>query len=128
DGSAVFLAVVRLVKGDITAQPFDRSKKNTVVSAANASMDYDTAGGVAGAIGAIAGRAVLTKTLAGKGCKPGEALVSEGFGFKNRGVDAIIHAVGPDCRKQAECKNRIRLLSDVYKNIFKKCHEIGAQV
>lgn len=120
--------VMRLVKGDITQQRFDKSKKNTIVSAANASMDYDTAGGVAGAIGNIAGRAVLTKALAEKGCKPGCAVVSNGFGFAPRGVDSIIHAVGPDCRKPEECKNRIRLLSDVYKNIFKQAEAIGTQV
>lgn len=125
---ALVSLVVRLVKGDITQQRFDKSKKNTIVSAANASMDYNNAGGVAGAIGNIAGRALLTQALAGKGCRPGCAVVSNGFGFAPRGVDSIIHAVGPDCRKPAECKNRIQLLDGVYTSIFKQSVAIGTQV
>ena len=48
-------------------------------------------------------------------CWPGEAKITKGYKLKAKNV---IHAVGPDCRKKDQYKNRKKLLEDTYKNII----------
>ena len=52
-------------------------------------------------------------------CLPGQAKITKGYNLKAKNV---IHAVGPDCRKEDQNKSRKKLLSDVYKNSI-KCSE-----
>ena len=78
--------MIEPVLGDITAEQVD-----AVVNAANPGLTGG--GGVDGAIHRAAGAARLRAACAGLGgCRPGDAVATEGFGLAARW---IIHTVGP---------------------------------
>jgi O-acetyl-ADP-ribose deacetylase (regulator of RNase III) len=134
---------ITLSMGDITQKTGVRGEKTAIVSAANKYMDYVSAGGVAGAIGQLAGRKDLQDMACAQGisrgsgknrifCEPGQALLTEtseltNKSFKKQYIDAIIHAVGPDCRIDEENANRVELLKSVYGRIFDAAETAGVQ-
>lgn len=134
---------ISLSVGDITKKTGAQGVKTAIVSAANKHMDYVGAAGVAGAIGQLAGRKNLQALArvegmrrgAGKNrifCEPGQALLTDTSEladtfFKSQYVDAIIHAVGPDCRIDEENKNRVALLKSVYGRIFDSAEQAGVK-
>lgn len=49
-------------------------------------------------------------------CPIGSARITSSFDLKSRGIDYIIHAVGPDCRIITDESQQNSLLSSTYKN------------
>lgn len=92
---------IELQQGDITQQDVD-----AIVNAANTSLLGG--GGVDGAIHRAAGRKLLLKCMTLKGCKTGEAKITDGYNLTARHV---IHAVGPVYHKNADAPE---LLASAY--------------
>ena len=76
---------ITLLKGDIT-----RFKADVTVTAANSYLSGG--GGVDGAVHRAAGPQLITALSQFKGCKTGDAVITEGFNLDSK---YIIHAVGP---------------------------------
>ncbi len=102
-------------KGDIT-----KSRVEAIVNAANEQLQGG--GGVCGAIFDVAGWSDLQAACDvqemknGKRCPIGNAIITPSFGLKSKGIDYIIHAVGPDCRIVKDPKLQDFLLENAYKN------------
>ena len=76
---------ITLLKGDIT-----KFKADVTVTAANSYLSGG--GGVDGAVHRAAGPQLITALSQFKGCKTGDAVITEGFNLDSK---YIIHAVGP---------------------------------
>ena len=95
-----------------------------IVNAAN--KELQGGAGVCGAIFKAAGSNELQKacnnvnpiitTYGNTRCPVGEARITPSFGLKDKGLDWIIHAVGPDCRISAQNLDKDMLLSNAYTN------------
>ena len=92
------------IQGDITDQP----DLDAVVNAANAQLM--PGGGVAGAIHRAAGQELARACEPLAPIKPGEAVITEGFGLPN---GHIIHCLGP---VYGEDEPSDELLADCYRN------------
>ncbi len=104
-------------RGDIT-----KSRVRAIVNAANEQLE--DGGGVCGAIFASAGTAQLqaacndypVTSANGQRCPVGQARITDSFKLKDRGIQSIIHAVGPDCRVIHDTTQQNKLLLNAYTN------------
>lgn len=98
--------------GDIT-----RQNTQSIVNAAN--KDLVRGSGVCGAIFKASGADDLQKACEKHGgCPIGEARLTPSFKLADKGIVAIIHAVGPDCRIPQQDAIREALLKGAYANSF----------
>lgn len=103
------------VHGDITKQ-----STQAIVNAANDRLKDGA--GVCGAIFKSAGNKELQAAcddldpINGKQCPTGQARITGSFKLKSKGIDYIIHAVGPDCRIVKDTIKRKNLLEGAYLN------------
>lgn len=101
--------------GDIT-----QSSCQAIVNAANEQLLGGA--GVCGAIFNAAGWHDLQKACDSYPayntvrCPVGQACITDSFNLKARGIQHIIHAVGPDCRVIKDPKQQDTLLEAAYKN------------
>ena len=102
-------------QGDIT-----HSKVKAIVNAANEQLAGGA--GVCGAIFKAAGAQQL-QTACNKNaatntvrCPTGDAKITSSYALKSRGIDYIIHAVGPDCRIITDETMQDDLLQKTYNN------------
>lgn len=104
-GTRFFMAtIIKLLQGDIT-----KLKVDAIVNAANTSLA--SGGGVCGAIFQAAGPGLNEECQQLKGCKTGEAKITNGYNLPSR---YIIHAVGPVWL--GGNKNEQSLLGDAYQS------------
>ena len=108
--------LLQAVQGDITAEQVD-----AVVNAANRGLSGG--GGVDGAIHRAAGAERLQAACRAIGeCRPGDAVVTDGFDLPAR---FIIHTVGPIWRDGTEGEPEI--LAACYRNALRVADEVGAR-
>ena len=108
--------LLQAVQGDITAEHVD-----AVVNAANRGLSGG--GGVDGAIHRAAGAERLQAACRAIGeCRPGDAVVTDGFDLPAR---FIIHTVGPIWRDGTEGEPEI--LAACYRNALRVADEVGAR-
>lgn len=107
---------VTFTQGDIT-----QSKCAAIVNAANEQLRYGA--GVCGAIFDGAGVDLLQAACDSFAllkdnirCFVGDACITDSFNLGDFGIEKIIHAVGPDCRKITTMEEQDRLLQEVYLN------------
>ena len=97
-----------------------KSKVEAIVNAANPQLA--AGGGVCGAIFKAAGLSKLQNAcneypaVEGVRCPTGQARVTDSFDLKARGIQYIIHAVGPDCRIITDQAQQNDLLKNAYIN------------
>jgi O-acetyl-ADP-ribose deacetylase (regulator of RNase III) len=103
---------IRLVQGDITAQPVD-----AIVNAANSSLLGG--GGVDGAIHRAAGPALLEECRKIGGCPAGEVRMTPGFRLPAR---FVFHTVGPVWRGGS--RGEAETLASCYRN----CLELAGRM
>lgn len=111
-------AQVEVLLGDITQQQVD-----AIVNAANDGLW--AGGGVCGAIFAAAGGVELEASCRSiGGCPTGSAVVTPSHRLAERGIQHIIHAVGPvwDPRRADECD---QLLASAYRTSLHLAEELG---
>jgi O-acetyl-ADP-ribose deacetylase (regulator of RNase III) len=108
-------SMLELVIGDITRQDVD-----ALVNAANSSLLGG--GGVDGAIHKAAGPELLAETMMLRGCKTGDAKITQGYHLKAR---HIIHAVGPVYRRNDQ--QVAQLLHSAYRRSLEVADENGVQ-
>jgi len=103
-----------MIKIEIHKNDITNLKTEAIVNAANTHLAYG--GGVCGAIFDAAGKDLLENAIGiNAHCNVGEAVITPAFNLKNNKY--IIHAVGPDCRKVQEGKEK--LLYNAYTNTLK---------
>jgi len=106
-------STIVIMQGDIT-----RVKADCIVNAANEMLLGGA--GVCGAIFNAAGWTALQQAcdeyplLEGIRCPAGSAKLTGSFDLKNRGIQYIIHAVGPDCRVVKKPAQQDALLAGAY--------------
>jgi len=117
--------IIRIQKGDIT-----QCVSDAIVNAANPQL-LD-GGGVCGAIFTAAGNQQLQGACnkipcdaLGVRCPVGQARLTKSFNLKTRGINHIIHAVGPDCNKITDPKQQDILLTSAYSNSLRVATEHG---
>jgi len=118
---------VAIFYGDIT-----RSNVEAIVNAANEQLLGG--GGVCGAIFAAADRAQLqvecdkypicpgTNTVR---CPTGQARITSSCALAKRGIQYIIHTVGPDCRKIFDKQEQDELLTKTYESALALADQHG---
>gem|GEM_PF-551378 len=106
-------STIVIMQGDIT-----KVNADCIVNAANEQLLGGA--GVCGAIFNAAGWQALQQAcdeyslLEGVRCPAGSAKLTGSFDLKNRGIQYIIHAVGPDCRVVKNSAQQDALLSGAY--------------
>lgn len=118
---------ITLVQGDITKQVFEKPGSSAIVNAANSML---TGGeGVCGAIYKAAGwdnkkmHRYFPEDEDGIRCRVGGAVLYSGK--SSLPCTHVIHAVGPDCRKEDQEKNKADLLANAYWNSLEIAYETG---
>ena len=106
-------ALLRTVKGDITAQNTD-----AIINAANSRLRGG--GGVDGAIHRAGGPAIMEECRAIGGCKTGDAVLTTGGRLKAR---FVIHTVGP--RWSGGDRGERELLVSAYRRSLEVAEEEG---
>ena len=109
DGHSITMAIEA---GDITRAPV-----KVIVSPVLPSLQ--AASPIARHILSTAGQALADHLHAvphdnGLRCEPGKALIMPSFALTQRGIEAIIYAVAPDCTQEAQRSDRHQLLSQMY--------------
>lgn len=102
--------MIQFVLGDITKLGGTPYQSAAIVNAANSRLL--AGGGVCGSIFRAAGSALLQRACDEMApCPTGESRLTPAFDLQSQGVEAIIHAVGPDCRitPQAEADALLEL-------------------
>ncbi|HEV2916842.1 MAG TPA: macro domain-containing protein [Candidatus Babeliales bacterium] len=104
---------------------------DTIVNPANTMLQHG--GGVAAAISKAAGPELqawsdaipLYKINPPYRVKIGQAIISPAFNLKKRGINYIVHTVGPDMRDTQQAKNGDKLLYDAWYNALQvaACHD-----
>lgn len=108
-------AEISIKMGDIT-----QSSCQAIVNAANEQLLGGA--GVCGAIFNAAGWYDLQKACDNYPayntvrCPAGQACITDSFALKTRGIQYVVHAVGPDCRMIKDPKQQDTLLEAAYKN------------
>lgn len=113
-------APVEVILGDITTLDVQ-----VIVNAANAELL--AGGGVCGTIFAAAGHADLEASCRDiGGCPTGSAVATPSHRLAERGIDHIIHAVGPiwDERQPEKCD---RLLASAYRTSLQVAEQLGVR-
>ncbi len=109
---------VEIMQGDITKISID-----IVVTAANSGLKGG--GGVDGAIHRASGPRLLSACRAIGGCPTGEAVITEAFELARKGVQYVVHTVGPVWRGGA--KNEEALLKSAYESSLKLASAKGVR-
>ncbi len=110
---------IELVQGDITALQVD-----AIVTAANAQLVGG--GGVDGAVHQAAGPRLLDACRKVGGCETGSAVITMAYDLQDRGVQYVIHAVGPIWRGGGQSEEA--LLAGAYAKSLELAdtHECGS--
>ncbi len=90
------------------------TKADAIVNAANANLQ--TGGGVCGAIFNAAGLSHLQSECKDKKCSTGKAIITPSCGLKEKGINHIIHAVGPIYDPNKDLTRQNELLASAYTN------------
>ncbi len=116
---------IKIEHGDIT-----RSSCQAIVNAANEQLLGGA--GVCGAIFKAAGWKDLQQACNkhvtldhGIKCPVGQARITNSFNLKSRGIQYVIHAVGPDCRVITNIKEQDMLLESAYKQSLMLADQYG---
>lgn len=113
----IAMATVEIWRGNIVEAP-----AQAIVNAANSSLA--AGGGVCGAIFEAAGRRQLQIACdALDGCKTGSAKRTDSFKLRDRGIDHIIHAVGPRWR-ETDPETSDDLLAGAYRSSLSIAEEL----
>lgn len=111
--------------GDITRLDEQGVAVDAIVNAANEHLAAGS--GVCGAIFAAAGHAELRAACAAiGGCPTGSAVATPAFGLGARGVDHVIHAVGPVFGAHSPDESD-RLLAAAYRSVLAVADELGVE-
>lgn len=103
-------AQLRIVYGNVLNMPV-----KAIVNAANESLAEG--GGICGAIFKLAGSAQLTQECKQlKHCPTGQAVITDSYQLKKRGIERIIHAVGPIWDNYPQLDQAKTLLENAYLN------------
>lgn len=118
--SATKTAQIILEKGNIID-----CQAQILVNAANRRLMPGS--GIAKVIFEAAGRDQLKEACqALPECPPGNACITQSFNLASKGVDFIIHTVGPDCRSIHDTDEQDMLLSNAYNNALKLTNGLNA--
>jgi O-acetyl-ADP-ribose deacetylase (regulator of RNase III) len=119
------VSAVRVVVGDITRLDEVGVAADAIVNAANSRLLGGS--GVCGAIFAAAGPSEMSAACAAiGGCPTGSAVATPAFGLAARGVDHVIHAVGPVYGSTSP-DEADRLLAATYRAALDVAEELGAE-
>ena len=119
------MTAVRVVVGDITRLDEVGVAADVIVNAANSRLLGGS--GVCGAIFAAAGPSEMSAACdAIGGCPTGSAVATPGFALAARGIDHVIHAVGPVYGSTSPAEAD-RLLADTYRAAFAVAEELGVE-
>ena len=113
---------INVVRGNIVELPLDLSI-DCIVNAANSELRAGS--GVCGDIFRAAGIAELSTACREVGpCAPGESRITPSFKLAERGINFIVHAVGPKYRDYAPAEAQ-RLLRSAYLSALRLAGEHG---